>query len=94
MFLRQGLSQNFEAVLSGTTQSTISKRFNACLDALNDKLVPLHLGSSAFSTQSIKESTPRMWRDIWPGTFGAIDGTYIYTQKSSVFNVQRKAWNG
>lgn len=95
MICRQGLSQYFAGVLSSSSQSTISKNFNHVLDALTEKFVPLHLGSSAFSRDTIiRNHTPLMFSRIWPNVRGIIDGTYIYCEKSSDFNVQRKTFSG
>ena len=88
---RQGISQRFTGVLMDLNQSNISRRFNKILNLLTNKFVSLYLGSTAFTWESIKEKhTPKMFSEIWPNIIGVLDGTYIYCEKSSDFDVQKR----
>ena len=91
---RQGLSQHFAAILANKSQSSISQNFGSVLENLSHSFVPNWLSSSAFSRDSvINENTPNMFKELFPNVRGCIDGTYFYSEKSQVFDAQRKTYN-
>jgi hypothetical protein len=86
---RQGITQNFAAVLTGKNQSTISRNFSSVFNSLTNLFVPKWLGSSAFSREDIKANhTPALFKSIHPDVYGGIDGTYFNGEKSTIFDVQ------
>ncbi len=95
MICKQGISQHFAAVLNNKTQAAVSINFNNVLKDIHKNFVPLHLGASHFTRKIIEEEqTPRMWKEIWPNVKGAGDSAYLYSEKSSIFDVQKKSFNG
>ena len=83
---KQGISQNFAAILSNNSQATVSKNFNTVLSELMKNFVPMFLGPTAFSRDSImNDHTPGFIKSIFGNVRGVIDGkisNYIH-----IFNI-------
>jgi hypothetical protein len=91
---RHKFSDRLAAVLFQKDKGTVSHNFGRVLENLTHGFVPEYLGSTAFSREQImEENTPKMFKELLPNVRGAVDGTYFYVEKNTVFDVQRKTYS-
>ncbi|CAF1178744.1 unnamed protein product [Rotaria sordida] len=88
---RQNMNQRAAAVFFGyKTHASISSHFNQILGSLSNDFVPIYIGSSAFTRTDIQRNTPDLFKKLFPGVVGIIDGIYLFCQKSKCFELQKK----
>ncbi|CAF1161060.1 unnamed protein product [Rotaria sordida] len=91
---RQNMNQRAAAVFFGyKTHASISSHFNQILGSLSNDFVPIYIGSSAFTRTDIQRNTPDLFKKLFPGVVGIIDGIYLFCQKSKCFELQKKTWS-
>ena len=98
--LRTGLPNSILSSIFSLTTSQIQRIIPAVRTALMESFVPRHLGFQHISHQEFceKHITP-MARPLFTSTGNnneavlVLDGTYIYIQKSSDYDLQRKCYS-
>ena len=93
MICNLDISQRFCGILFSLSQSTISNYFQSALLKLNSISRSL-LGLKNISVDSIKtQHTTKLFRTLFPKVRLVGDGTYIYIQKSSNFQIQKDSYS-
>ena len=89
--LHHNLSQRHAGYHFGKTQSTISLNFERMVDSLRNKFISKYLHQSRESI--VKNHIPAICKNLFPNVKGIIDGTYLYYQQSTNFEVQKKTYS-
>jgi hypothetical protein len=100
MTLRLNLTQSFLAFLFKTEQPVVSSAINSVCLALEKKFVPLHLGynqENLSRAQAVQNHSRKLFNELFGQNddtlFIVADGTYIYIQQPTDFNLQRVTYS-
>lgn len=99
MKLRTGLSHHVLSTLFAVPRDVIRRSIHSVREAMMEKFVPLYLGYDHLTREEVEEKHTRPLAKELFGTDGGdivivvADGTYIYIQKSSNYQFQRRSFS-